>query len=236
MPFPRARPNFNQRPHGRRQPAWLRWPALWLLAVASGPASAGTIYMCSSGHEQTIYQDKPCANARKQVTVKVENRPAPPPPAAATASAAAIPAPAIILTTPVVPIAPVVAAPLVQLYRCLHAVDGTTYTSERGNPEPFLAPLGMLGTAQPSLAEAYGPGGAGVSAPEVGHARSSAKLVADNDVPVRDRCRRLSVPDMCRYLRDELETNSRQLQHAFGSDQPPLLKRDSELRGQLTHC
>ncbi|HEY8682159.1 MAG TPA: hypothetical protein VIM06_03240 [Rhodanobacter sp.] len=37
-------------------------------------------------------------------------------------------------------------------------------------------------------------------------------------------------------LRDELDENGHQLQHAFKSDQPPLLRRDTALRAQLTHC
>ena len=119
----------------------------------------------------------------------------------------------------------------------MHAVDGSTYVGSNAHPQPFLAPLGMLGALPTSLSQAYGqPGGAGISAPEANHGRVSSELVASNYVWVQDQCRPLSVPEMCHELRDEYEQNARRLQRAFQSDQPPLQRRDSELHAQLTNC
>jgi hypothetical protein len=143
--------------------------------------------------------------------------------------------PAVADEVPATPAPPSV--PLVQLYRCMHAVDGSTYVSSNGHPQPFLAPLGMLGTLPTSLSQAYGqPGGAGISAPEANRGRVSSGLVAGSYVQVQDQCRPLSVPEICHELRDEYEQNARQLRRAFKSDQPPLQRRDSELHAQLTNC
>lgn len=208
-----------------------RLPALLLLLAVSGPAAAGTAYKCSGAGGQVTYQDAPCAKTQQQQTLQLSNDPAAPaPPAAVPVSR-----PAVVDEVPVAPAEPSV--PLTPLYRCMHAVDGSTYVSSNGHPQPFLAPLGMLGALPTSLAQAYGqPGGAGISAPEANHGRVSSGLVASNYVWVQDQCRPLSVPEICRELRDEYEQNARKLQRAFKSDQPPLQRRDSELQAQLTHC
>jgi len=208
-----------------------RLPALLLLLAISGPAAAGTAYKCSGASGQVTYQDAPCAKTQQQQTLQLTNETAATaPPAVAWTSK-----PAVVDGAPVAPAEPGV--PLIPLYRCMHAVDGDTYVSSNGHPQPFLAPLGMLGALPTSLARTYGqPGGAGISAPEANRGRVGPELVASNYVWVQDQCRPLSVPESCRELRDEYEQNARQLQRAFQSDQPPLQRRDSELQAQLTNC
>lgn len=207
---------------------------LLLLVVTGGPAFAGTVYKCSGAGGQVTYQDAPCARAQQQQTLQLPNDTSVPmpPTAAVSASAGTAVTDQHISAPPFVP-----SAPLPQLYQCMHAVDGNTYISSNGHPQPFLAPLGMLGALPTSLAQSYGqPGGAGISAPEANRGRITSGLVADNYVWVQDQCRPLSVPEICHELRDEYEQNARQLQRAFQSDQPPLQRRDSELQAQLTNC
>jgi hypothetical protein len=204
---------------------------LLLLAIISVPAAAGTVYKCSGAGGQVTYQDAPCAKTQQQQTLQLSNDTT----AAAPPAVASISTPATVDEVPVAPVEP--RAPLTQLYRCMHAVDGSTYVSSNGHPQPFLAPLGMLGALPTSLSQAYGQaGGAGISAPEANRGRVTSGLVAGSYVQVQDQCRPLSVPEICHELRDEYEQNARQLQRAFKSDQPPLQRRDSELHAQLTNC
>jgi len=207
---------------------------LLLLVVTGGPALAGTVYKCSGAGGQMTYQDAPCARTQQQQTVQLSNDSSAPVPSTVAVSAPASPT-ATDEHASAPPLVPSV--PLPQLYRCMHAVDGNTYVSSNGHPQPFLAPLGMLGALPTSLAQTYGqPGGAGISAPEANRGRITSGLVANNYVWVQDQCRPLSVPEICHELRDEYEQNAHQLQRAFQSDQPPLERRDGELRAQLTNC
>ena len=207
---------------------------LLLLVVTGGPATAGTVYKCSGTGGQVTYQDAPCAKTQQQQTLQLSNDSSAPLPSTSAASAPASTTP-MDERTPAPPVVP--SAPLIQLYQCMHAVDGKVYISSNGHPQPFLAPLGMLGALPTSLSQAYGqPGGAGISAPEANHGRVGAGLVASNYVWVQDQCRPLSVPEICHELRDEYEQNASKLQRAFQSDQPPLQRRDSELQAQLTNC
>lgn len=210
-----------------------RLPALLLLLAAiSGSAGAGTVYKCRSADGREVYQDVPCPRQQSQQVLQLPNdrpRPAGPP-----AQAGQTPPPAA--AAPSLP-RPMPGTPLTPLYRCLRAVDGSSYVSSNGQPQPFLAPLGMLGALPTSLSEAYGqPGQAGISAPEANRGRVTSGLVASNYVRVQDQCRPLSVPEICDELRVEQEQNARKLQKAFKSDRPPLQRRDDELRAQLTNC
>lgn len=205
---------------------------LLLLAVTGTPAVAGTVYKCSGTDGRVIYQDTPCAKTQRQQTLQLPDDTTAPPPPASVVTRPDRPPP---VAAPAPPSTPGV--PLVQLYQCRHAVDGSLYVSRNGNPPPFRAPLGMLGALSTPLGEVYGsPNHAGISAPEANRGRVSAGLVANNYVWVQDRCRPLSVPEICSELRDEQEQNARKLQRAFNSDRPPLQRRDDELQAQLTHC
>jgi hypothetical protein len=205
---------------------------LLLLAVTGTPAAAGTVYKCSGTDGRVIYQDTPCAKTQRQQTLQLPDDTTAPAPPASVATRPDSPPP---VATPAPP--PTPGVPLVQLYQCRHAVDGSLYVSRNGNPPPFRAPLGMLGALSTPLGEVYGsPNHAGISAPEANRGRVSAGLVANNYVWVQDPCRPLSVPETCSELREEQEQNARKLQRAFKSDRPPLQRRDDELQAQLTHC
>ena len=206
--------------------------ALLLLLAMNTPAVAGTVYKCSGTDGRAIYQDAPCAKTQRQQILQLpDDTTAPSPPV----SVATTPDRPPLVATPVPP--PTPGVPLVQLYQCRHAVDGSLYVSRNGNPPPFRAPLGMLGALSTPLGEVYGsPNHAGISAPEANRGRVSAGLVANNYVWVRDQCRPLSVPEICSELREEQEQNARKLQRAFKSERPPLQRRDDELQAQLAHC
>jgi len=206
---------------------------LLVLACASLPAGASTVYKCSGHAGQVIYQDAPCSKAQRQQILHYSGTAIAPAPAATPAVPSEAPVDTVKTATP----PPTPSAPLPQLYSCVHAVDGSTYLSRNGRPQPFQAPLGMLGAFAVPLAQAYGqPGGAGISAPEANRGRITSGLVAGSYVWVQDQCRPLSVPEICRALRDELEKNEHELKRAFKSDQPPLQRRNAELHAQLANC
>lgn len=209
----------------------LRLALLLLLPLGVPAAGATTVYKCTGADGRVIFQDKPCARAQRQETIELADPapaapPPPRPPAEERDTPAAPPAPQ-----------PVPAAPLPQLYACTRATDGKAYISRNGQPEPYLAPFGMLGMVQLPLARVYGPGGGGgVSAPELNRGKITSGLVSSHYVWVQDQCRPLSFDETCRSLQDDYGDNARKLRRAFKSDRPPLEQRDEELRAQLTKC
>ena len=123
------------------------------------------------------------------------------------------------------------------MYGCVRATDGKPYTSGNGDPQPYQVPYGILGASALPLAQAYsGPNAAGASAPELNRGRVTAGLIANHYVWVQDQCRELTRAETCRALRDDLDDNAEKLRRAFKSDQPPLEKREQELREQLRGC
>ncbi|MEY2150696.1 DUF4124 domain-containing protein [Rhodanobacter sp. 115] len=201
---------------------------LFLLLLSVAPAAAGTtVYKCTGHDGKVSYQGMPCSAMQRQKTLTLRDRqPTPAPAPAAPVADTPAPAPAIAAPPPP-PSRP--AAPLPLMYRCVRATDGTTYLSS-GQPAPYLAPLGMLGIVPSSLAQTYS------GANHMGHGKVTAGLVANNYTWVQDRCRELSPSETCQALHDDWDANEDKLRRAFKSDQPPLLKREAELRAQLTNC
>ena len=201
---------------------------LFLLLLSVAPAAAGTtVYKCTGHDGKVSYQGMPCSAMQRQKTLTLSDRqPTPAPAPVAPVADTPAPAPAIAAPPPP-PSRP--AAPLPLMYRCVRATDGTTYLSS-GQPAPYLAPLGMLGIVPTSLAQTYS------GANHMGHGKVTAGLVANNYTWVQDRCRELSPSETCQALHDYWDANEDKLRRAFKSDQPPLLKREAELRAQLTNC
>lgn len=201
---------------------------LFLLLLSVAPAAAGTtVYKCTGHDGKVSYQGMPCSAMQRQKTLTLSDRqPTPAPAPVAPVADTPAPAPAIAAPPPP-PSRP--AAPLPLMYRCVRATDGTTYLSS-GQPAPYLAPLGMLGIVPTSLAQTYS------GANHMGHGKVTAGLVANNYTWVQDRCRELSPSETCQALHDDWDANEDKLRRAFKSDQPPLLKREAELRAQLTNC
>lgn len=202
-----------------------------LLAVITA-AAASTVYKCTGAGGAVTYQDAPCPRTQKQQAIHlVDTQPAPPTPQPREAAADTTePAPLPLVQ-------PVPSAPLPVLYSCQRATDGKTYLSSRGNPQPYLAPFGVLGAVQAPLASVYGPGGGGgASAPELNRGKVTSGLVANNYVWVQDVCRQLGPQETCAALQGEYDANEHQLRQAFKSERAPFEQRESELQAQLANC
>ncbi|SEW20664.1 DUF4124 domain-containing protein [Luteibacter sp. 329MFSha] len=199
--------------------------------TAIGPVAAQTVYKCQAGG-QTIYQQAPCTKGQHQQTIELQ----PPAPSGAVAPMPAAPVRSVADDDAAPP--PVPAAPPPILYGCIRATDGKAYTSANGQPEPYLAPLGVLGAISQPLADTYGSRDAAIaSAPELNRGKGNAAAVAtSNYVWVRDQCRQLSPAEACRALRDDADSNQRAIRNAFKSERGPLEAKDAALRGQLAGC
>jgi hypothetical protein len=209
----------------------MRGAAVAIALAAAGLATGETVYKCQAGG-RTIYQQTPCAKDQRQQAIHLED-PAP---------SAAPPAP-----SPVTPVAgeraeaappPQAFAPPPTLFGCIRATDGKPYTSRDGQPQPYMAPLGVLGVVSQPLADTYGSRGAAVaSAPELNRGKGNAAAVAtSNYVWVQDQCRPLSPAEACAALRDDAEANQRAIRNAFKSERGPLEAKDAQLRQQLQGC
>ena len=189
------------------------------------PGQAQTIYQCTGAHGEASYQSTPCPDARSQRQITLEAPPAPSPPASAPPPAAsARPASTAAPEPPPPP-----AAPIPVLYQCVRATDGKSYLSRNGAPPGYYAPLGIVGVPT-SLAQQYNAGN------HMGRDPPNAAMVSGYYTYVRDQCREMSAEETCTALRKDWDANEHKLGHAFKSDQPPLLKREAELRAQLQGC
>ncbi|HEX5305883.1 MAG TPA: DUF4124 domain-containing protein [Dyella sp.] len=203
-----------------------------LLLLITAPAAGETVYKCTSAGGAVSYQDAPCPRTQKQQPIHLlatlPAPPAAPPPEAAPEAAAPAPPP---------PAAPAPVAALPVMYSCQRATDGKVYLSRNGNPQPYLAPFGVLGAVQAPLASVYGPGGGGgASAPELNRGKVTSGLVANNYVWVQDVCRELGPEETCEALQDEYDDNEHKLKQAFKSERAPFEQRESELQAQLRNC
>lgn len=202
------------------------------LAIAGG-VSAETVYKCvASG--QTIYQQTPCAKSQRQETLQLQdsapaNGRVAPMPEAPPRDDAAVDAP---------PPPPGPLQPPPRMFGCIRATDGKTYNSADGNPQPYLAPLGVLGVASGSLSDTYGnPNSAVASAPELNRGKGNVGAIAtSNYVWVQDSCHELSAAETCQALRSDADATQRQIRNAFKSDRGPLDAKDTQLREQLQSC
>lgn len=202
-----------------------------LFASMVGVTHAQTAYKCAAGG-QTSYQQAPCAANQKQQTIRLAD----PGPAVSSAPTAGPPA-AVTDDTPAPPPSePTMPPP--RMYGCIRATDGKPYTSANGDPQPYLAPLGVLGAVTPGLSQTYGnPNSAVASAPELNRGKGNVAAIAtSNYVWVQDTCRELSPAETCQALRDEAEANQKAIRNAFKSERAPLDARDATLRAQLVSC
>jgi len=207
-----------------------RLPALpvWLALVCAGlclPGHAQTVYKCMGTHGEASYQSTPCPGAQRQRQITLDAPPASPPPAPAPAVAASTPPVADAAPPPPAP----PTAPIPALYQCVRATDGKTYVSSTGEPPGYYAPLGIIGLPT-SLAQQYN------AANHMGRDQPNAAMVSSYYTWVQDRCRALDPQETCEILRKDWTENEHKLSRAFKSDQPPLLRREAELRAQLQGC
>lgn len=200
--------------------------------MAGVPVHAETVYKCVAAG-QTIYQQTPCAKAQHQEAIQLvdsapaDGKVAPMPGAPPPRDDGDMPEPS----------APP-AAPPPRMYGCIRATDGKPYTSRNGNPEPYLAPSGVVGDFGGSLSDTYGNSRSAVaSAPELSRGKGSVGALVNNSyIWVQDQCRALSPDETCRVLRDDADANQKAIRNAFKSDKPPLEAKDASLRRQLQGC
>lgn len=203
------------------------------LVLLAGPAArAETVYKCLAGG-QTTYQQTPCAKNQRQEAIRLRD---PAPADGQVAPMPAAPPDRVVADTPSPPPPP--AAPPPVMYGCIRATDGKPYRSENGQPDPYLAPSGVLGNLGGSLSDAYEARNAAIaSAPELNRGRGNVSaLVNRNYVWVQDQCRALTPDETCRLLRDDADANQKAIRNAFKSDRPPLEATDARLRDQLRGC
>jgi len=208
--------------------------AIILLGVMPA-AVAGKVYKCVDASGAVAFQDQPCPTGATQSRVHL----APPPPADAATPLARAPSPPA-ETRPAEASSPPPAKPLPPMWVCRSAENGKQYFSRSGNPPVRFVPLGVLGYPGHSLAQAYGPGGIGVSAPgmrkiPVSHAPADA--LAGEYTTMQDTCVRASPEQTCAYLRKRFDEVQEKLDHArFKDEQARLQPQVDRLRNELGGC
>ncbi|HEX7814835.1 DUF4124 domain-containing protein [Dyella sp.] len=205
---------------------------LLLFSLLPQPAVADGAYKCTTAHGAVAYQDHPCARGERQDTLSISMSAVPSSPAPASSAAVQVnTAPAPQPTAPSTP-----GEPLPLMYVCVKATDGKSYLSTNGNPQPYAVPWGILGAVSQPLAQVYGSGGGGASAPELNRGKVNSNLVAGHFTWVQDSCRALSIGETCKALRDDYDEVEHKLRHAFKDERGSLEQRESHLRAQLANC
>ncbi|MHB8679278.1 MAG: DUF4124 domain-containing protein [Rudaea sp.] len=204
-----------------------------LFAACVTGAVAENVYKCTTPQGDVAFQDHPCPVGAAQTEVWLPD--APPTPAQPVA---ATPAPAD--ANPPRPTAVVKPqAPLQPLWICRNAEDGSTYFSRNGTPPVRYVPLGVLGFPGHSLAQAYGPGGLGVSAPgmrQIPIDTSPRDAMASQFTPLQDECMRASREQTCGWLQKQYDDVTHKLHNAFKDQQAILQPQADELASQLNGC
>jgi len=212
-----------------------------LILVAAPWAQAGNVYKCTNPDDGAIaFQDHPCATGDTETVIQLAKPPpaqpamsqdsgegadtsAPPPSADARLSAARQ---AMTGSLPVV-------------FECVNGEDGKTYMSRNGNPDLRMVPAGVMGIPGQSLAQAYGPGGIGVSAPgmrKIPVDTSPQSAVAGAYVAVQDHCVPAGKEQTCAYLRQQFDEVHQKLKRAFKDERAALQPKEDELNAELDGC
>lgn len=194
-----------------------------------------TVYRCVDAQGNVAFQDRPCPQDAKQAEVWLPDLPpAPKQPPDATPAAAesgtSPPSPAPAAKPPV---------PLPPLWICRNAEDGSTYFSRNGSPPVRYVPLGVLGYPGHSLSQAYGPGGIGVSAPELSKtpiSTSPRDAIASQYTPLQDECVHASREQTCGWLQKQYDDMTHKLHNAFKDERAILQPQADELESQLNGC
>jgi hypothetical protein len=205
-----------------------------LLYALSTTGIAETVYKCTTLQGNVAFQDQPCPQNTKQDEVWLPDAP----PAPAQPTAADTPSPELGANPPAMLVAKP-SAPLPALWVCRNAEDGSTYFSRNGSPPVRYVPLGVLGYPGHSLAQAYGPGGIGVSAPELRQvpiSTSRRDAIAGDYTPLQDECARASREQTCGWLQKQYDDVTHKLHNAFKDQQAILQPQADELAGQLNGC
>jgi hypothetical protein len=211
------------------------WIAIAFLLHALS-ALATEVYKCATPQGDIAFQDHPCPAGTTQTQQWLPD--AAPPPVQPVAEA---PTPTAVDTNQ--PPAPAIAAPpptpLPPLWICHKAEDGSTYFSRNGSPPVRYVPLGVLGYPGQSLAQAYGPGGIGVSAPgmrkvPIDHSPDAA--IGAGYTPLQDSCAPASREQTCGWLRQQYDEVTHKLRNAFKDERAILQPQADEMHSQLDGC
>jgi hypothetical protein len=211
-------------------------------AFGAGLAQAGDVYKCTTPDGGIAYQDRPCAPGETETRFHVV---APPPATPAPTSGEGgegggeNPESGSATPPPNAPLPPQQQGPLPALWLCTRAEDGSSYVSRDGATPPRMVPAGVLGIPGQSLAQAYGPGGVGVSAPGVRPIpidTSPQSAIAAGYVAVQDRCVPATKEQTCTWLQQRFVEVQQKLRRAFKDEAATLKPQEEQLRNELDGC
>ncbi|WP_440225347.1 DUF4124 domain-containing protein [Dokdonella sp. MW10] len=211
--------------------------ALALGLAWSTTAHAAEAWRCTASDGSVSFQDRPCASDQRSTRIAIAQDPAPPPRSADadrgdgdaddTARSAAAP-PASSAREPS------------SSWLCTRGEDGARYLSDDGIGQQRAVPLAMLGAPSRSLADTYGRGGVGISAPGAGRPPPVLSGGADGlgaaYVWVQDTCEPVRGAALCAFLGQELEASEQRLRYAFSDIQAQARRERDAWRARLDTC
>lgn len=206
-----------------------------ILFVVAGCISCGAhaaVYKCTNALGAVAFQDHACTKGDAETKVHFGTDPPEKPAAEATVDESKP-----VLDPP--PVAPAEPGPVPAMWACLRAEDGTQYVSRDGNPQPRMVPAGVLGVGSKSLAQTYGPGGVGVSAPSMRQIpvdKSPQSAVSGDYIAVQDQCEPMSREQTCGYLQKQYDDVHQKLKRAFKDEQAILQPQEDKLSDDLSGC
>jgi hypothetical protein len=205
-----------------------------LLAAASfiSFGAHAAVYKCTNALGAVAFQDHACTKGDAETKVHFASDP----PEKPTANAIADDSKPVIDPPPPQPPQP---GPVPPMWACMRAEDGTQYVSRDGNPQPRMVPAGVLGVGSKSLAQTYGPGGVGVSAPgmrQIPIDKSAQSAVSGDYIAVQDQCEPMSREQTCGYLQKLYDDVHQKLKRAFKDEQAILQPQEDKLNDDLSGC
>ncbi|MBN8482525.1 MAG: hypothetical protein J0L88_13155 [Xanthomonadales bacterium] len=214
--------------------------AVVLALVGGSSAGAVEIVRCTTRDGDVRYQDRPCAGDEAAEAIRlVDDVPHATEPAAGTrveavsATSDAEPPSASQIAEAPAPIERMAGA-----WLCRRD-DGSRYLSETGVGARREVPLAMLGVPARGLADAYGRGGAGVSAPGIsrpGLDRSPDAALGAAYAWTEDACEPASGDEVCRFLDAEIEGAQKRLRYAFSDTAAAVRAEIATLSDRAKPC
>lgn len=204
------------------------------IMLASPLASAAVAFKCTARDGAVSFQDRPCAVNEHAETLQLAEDP--PLQTAGNVAPAMPPADAPAKAVASLPTPPQRSPPTGFL--CTRD-DGSRYLSDTGIAQRRAVPLAMLGVPSLGLADAYGAGGAGISAPGV-RATSGNRLLHGSlgaaYVWIEDTCARASGEQICEFLSREIDQSERTLRLAFSDTTAQVKAEIAALRARAIDC
>ncbi|MBX3691063.1 DUF4124 domain-containing protein [Dokdonella sp.] len=211
---------------------------LLILVGIGGLASsvaAVEIVRCTTADGEVRYQDRPCAAGEAVHRIQLVDDP---PQASTSTTPQRNEAEDVGQPVAAMPGAAALAPTMPSSWLCRRG-DGSRYLSDTGIGERRAVPLAMLGVPGRSLADAYGPGGAGVSAPglrQPGIDRSADAQIGAAYVWVEDACEPVDAGAACRFLEGEIDAAEYRLRRAFSDTSAQVRAEIAALRERAAAC